>query len=118
MLDPFQPEKPADLKRLKVLQEDIHDAFKRQVTTRRNGKLPEGEDLFTGDVWLGHAAIEKGLADGIGHIVPTMKKVLGEKVRFRVYGPRRAMLSRFGLRLGADAMSALEERAEFARFGL
>ena len=118
MLDPFQPEKPADIKRLKALQLDIHAAFKTQVTARREGKLPEGEDLFTGDVWLGHAAIEKGLADGIGHVVPTMKQKYGDKVRFRVHGPRRSMLSRFGLKFGADALSAIEERAEYARFGL
>lgn len=118
MLDPFQPEKPDDIKRLKALQEDIHTAFKTQVTTRRMGKLPEDEDLFTGDIWLGHAAIDKGLIDGIGHVVPKMKEKYGDKVRFRVHGPRRPFISRFGLQLGADAVAAIEERAEFARFGL
>ncbi|GHF00477.1 multidrug transporter [Aliiroseovarius zhejiangensis] len=118
MLDPFQPEKPDDIKRLKALQEDIHAAFKTQVTTRRMGKLPEDEDLFTGDIWLGHAAIDKGLIDGIGHVVPKMKEKYGDKVRFRVHGPRRPFISRFGLQLGADAIAAIEERAEFARFGL
>ncbi|SEV98190.1 serine protease SohB [Aliiroseovarius sediminilitoris] len=118
MLDPFQPEKPADIKRLKALQMDIHEAFKAQVASRRKGKLAEDEDLFTGDIWLGHAAIEKGLADGIGHVVPKMKEKFGDKVRFRVHGPRRPFISRFGLQLGSDAITAIEERAEFARFGL
>ncbi len=118
MMDPFQPEKPADVKRLKALQEDIHAAFKTQVTTRRAGKLPEGEDLFTGDIWLGRAAIEKGLADGIGHLVPVIKDKYGDKVRFRVYGAKRGVLGRFGLRLMSDAITTIEERAEYARFGL
>lgn len=118
MMDPFQPEKPEDVKRLKALQEDIHTAFKTQVETRREGKLPEGEDLFTGDIWLGRTAIEKGLADGIGHLVPTMKEKYGDKVRFRVYGPRRGLLGRFGMRMISDTMLTIEERAEYARFGL
>lgn len=118
MLDPFRPENPEDIERLKALQSDIHDAFKAQVTTRRHGKLSEDEDLFTGDIWLGRAAIEKGLADGIGHVVPKMKEKFGDKVRFRVHGPRRSMLGRIGLKIGGDAIAAIEERAEFARFGL
>ncbi|MCK0137568.1 S49 family peptidase [Aliiroseovarius sp. F47248L] len=120
MLDPFQPEKPDDIKRLKTLQEDIHSAFKVQVATRRKGKLERGAgaDLFNGDVWLGNEAFELGLIDGIGHVVPTMKERYGDKVRFRVHGPRRPFISRFGLQLGADAIAAIEERAEFARFGL
>ncbi len=118
MLDPFRPEDPDDIKRLKTLQDDIHDAFKQQVTTRRAAKLPTNEDLFTGDIWLGRAAIEKGLADGIGHVVPVMKQKYGDEVQFRAHGPRRSILGRFGLRLGTDAIAAIEERAEFARFGL
>ncbi|MHA6267453.1 S49 family peptidase [uncultured Aliiroseovarius sp.] len=118
MLDPFQAEKPADVKRLKALQEDIHAAFKAQVKSRRGDKLPEGEDLFTGDIWLGRAAIEKGLADRIGHVVPTMKEKFGDKVRFRIYGPRRNLIGRFGLSFAANSLAALEERAEYARFGL
>lgn len=118
MMDPFQPEKPEDIERLKALQTDIHEAFKRQVTSRRGTRLAEGEDLFTGEIWLGHAAIEKGLADGIGHIVPVMKDKYGDKVRFRVHGRRRSMLSRFGLRFGSDLLASIEERAEYARYGL
>lgn len=117
-LDPFRPENPEDVERLKGLLEDIHVNFKTQIETRRAGKLPEGEDLFTGEIWLGRKAIEKGLVDGIGHLVPTMKERYGDKVRFRVYGARRGVLSRFGLNLMNDAVTQIEERAEFARFGL
>ncbi|MCI2399605.1 S49 family peptidase [Aliiroseovarius subalbicans] len=118
MLDPFQPEKPADVKRLKALQEDIHASFIRQITSRRGAKLPEGQDLFTGDIWVGQGAIDVGLADRIGHLVPTMKDRYGDKVRFRVYGPRRSVFQRFGMRLMDDTLATLEDRAAFARFGL
>ncbi|MDA5093350.1 S49 family peptidase [Aliiroseovarius sp. KMU-50] len=117
-LDPFRPENPEDVERLKGILEDIHENFKTQVTSRRKDKLPEGEDLFTGEIWLGRKAIEKGLADGIGHLVPVMKERFGDKVRFRVYDAKRGLLSRVGLSLMNDTLTQIEERAEFARFGL
>jgi len=118
MLDPFQPEKPADVKRLKGMLEHIHESFKAQVMKRRVGKLPEGKDLFTGDIWVGKAAQEVGLIDGIGHLVPEMKKRYGDKVRFARYGVKRPFLQRFGARLIGDTLDGVEERAHFARFGL
>lgn len=117
-LDPFRPENPDDVERLKGLLEDIHVNFKDHVSDRRAGKLPEDRDLFTGEVWLAEKATELGLIDGVGHIVPVMKERYGKKVRFRVYGPRRSFFSRFGARLMNEAFDGLEERAAFARFGL
>lgn len=117
-LDPFQPERPEDVARLKALQEPIHASFIAQVRARRGNRLPEGRDLFTGDVWVGQQAIDLGLADGIGHLVPTVKQRFGDKVRFAVYGRRRPLLSRLGMALVGDAVAGLEERALFARFGI
>lgn len=118
MLDPFQAEKPADVKRLKGMLDHIHDSFKAQITNRRAGKLAEGKDLFTGEIWVGKAAIEVGLIDGIGHLVPVMKQRFGDKVRFTRYGVKRSFLQRFGARAINDALNGIEERAHFARFGL
>ncbi len=118
MLDPFQPEKPADVKRLKALQGQIHETFIAQVKTRRGSKLAEGKDLFTGDIWVGQHAIDDGLADRIGHIVPVMKERYGDKVKFLTYGPKRSVLQRFGARVMGEALASVEERAEYARFGL
>lgn len=118
MLDPFQPEKPADVKRLKGLLEDLHVYFKDHVSERRAGKLPEGQDLFTGEIWVGAKAIDVGLADAVGHLVPTMKDRFGDKVRFRRYGAKRPFLSRFGAQIVDDAVHGIEERAAYARFGL
>ncbi|HHI69625.1 MAG TPA: S49 family peptidase [Rhodobacteraceae bacterium] len=118
MLDPFQPEKPADVKRLKKMLEAIHETFKAQVSERRKGKLAEGRDLFNGDIWVGAAAVETGLADGIGHLVPLMKQRFGDKVKFSRYGVKRSFLQRFGAKLVDDTLSGIEERTLFARFGL
>ncbi len=118
MLDPFQPERPEDVARLKALQEQIHASFIAHVTERRAGKLEQGRDLFTGEIWVGKGAQDVGLIDGIGHIVPKMKDIFGKDVRFSVYARRRPFLSRFGMALGQAAVGALEDRAAFARFGL
>ena len=117
-LDPFLPEKPADVKWLKALQEQIHANFIAQVKARRGDWLPADKDLFTGDVWIGARAVEMGLADKLGHLVPEMKARFGDKVKFATYGTKRGLLSRFGVQIAADAMTEIEERAQMARFGL
>ena len=118
MMDPFKPEKPADVKRLKGWLEDIHNTFITYVKTRRGPKLAENPDLFTGEVFIGQKGIDAGLADGIGHLAPVMKERFGDKVTFRRYGQKKSLLSRFGAQLMGDAVGQIEERAAFARFGL
>lgn len=118
MLDPFQPEKPDDIKRLKALQEQIHQSFIAQVQARRGARLAADKDLFNGDIWVGERAVEDGLADQIGHIVPVMQDRFGDKVKFMRYGPKRSLFQRFGARVFGEALASVEERAEFARFGL
>ena len=117
-LDPFRPETDQDLERLRALQDPIHRAFIDHVKARRGAKLPDGRDLFTGDIWVGRQAIEVGLADRVGHLVPDMKARFGDKVRFATFGPRRPLLSRFGIRLAEDLAQTAEDRLAFARFGL
>ncbi|NNF23824.1 MAG: S49 family peptidase [Rhodobacteraceae bacterium] len=117
LADPFQPEKASDVKRIKALQEQIHGSFISQVKARRGDKLAD-RDLFTGEVWVGQKAIDDGLADGIGHLVPKMKEVFGDKVQFAQYSQRRPLLGRLGVRIVDDVAHSLEERASYARFGL
>ena len=118
MLDPFRPEQPDDVARLRDLQEQIHEAFIAQVKSRRGAKLAETDDLFTGEIWVGEKAQAVGLIDGIGHIVPTMKARFGKDTRFVTYKQRRPFLSRFGAAVTGNVTAALEDRVAFARFGL
>ncbi|MFO8125463.1 S49 family peptidase [Yoonia sp.] len=118
LLDPFQPEKPADVKKLKGWLEDLHVTFIDHVKSRRGPKLSDTPDLFTGEVYIGQKGIDAGLADGIGHLAPVMKERFGDKVQFRRYGPKRPLLARFGAQIVGDAVAGIEERAAFARFGL
>jgi serine protease SohB len=118
MLDPFRPEQPEDVARLRKLLDDIHVNFKEHITARRGARLPADKDLFTGEIWLGTSAIDVGLIDGIGHLKPTMQDRFGKKVRFRMYGMKRGFLSRISGQILQDAVQGIEERAAFARFGL
>lgn len=118
MLDPFRPEKPEDVERLKVLLNDIHTNFIDHVEARRAGKLDTETELFTGQVWLAQKAQSLGLIDGIGHIKPLLQERFGDKVQIKRYGVRKSFLSRFGAQVVDDAISSVEERAAFAQFGL
>lgn len=118
MLDPFRPEKPEDVERLKGLLDDIHGNFIDHVKERRAGKIAEDSDLFTGEVWLAKRATELGLIDGIGHLRPMLKARFGDKVKFNRYGVRKGVLARFGAQIIGDAVDSIEERAAYAQFGL
>jgi signal peptide peptidase SppA len=128
MLDPFRPEQPEDVVRLKRLQAEIHDGFKDWVRGRR-GRLLKGDEntLFSGEFWTARRGIDLGLVDGFGELRATLQQRYGDKVRLPVIGPRRRLLSRFGLQgglgggidmIGPATLAALEERAHWQRFGL
>ncbi|MEM8775340.1 MAG: S49 family peptidase [Pseudomonadota bacterium] len=117
-LDPFKPEKKEDVARLKHLLDDMHTSFIGYVKSRRDDRLTTETDLFTGEFWLGSKGVELGLADGVGHIVPKLKELYGDKVRFANYGRKRGLFRRLGAELTEDALGFVEERAAYARFGL
>lgn len=127
LADPFLPEKPEDVERLRALQAPIHQAFIEHVKARRGARLDATADLFNADVWVGQDAVKVGLADGVAHVVPKLKALYGDKVRLVPMGQRRSLLQRLGgASLGADvgvgltraALTEVEDRAAWARFGL
>src|SRR3954451_14127158 len=134
MLDPFQPEDPEDVARLKALQREIHAIFIALVKGSRGARLKGSADaLFTGEYWAGEKSVSLGLADKIGDIRSTLRERYGEKVLTPVIAPASGMLSGLlGRRspgegalaaldgiggLPDDLISALETRAIWARFG-
>ena len=131
MLDPFLPEKPDDVKRIKAIQKDIHENFIALVKTRRGGKL-NGSDkaLFSGEFWTADKAIELGLADRMGDLRSTLRERFGEKVYTPLISAERSLLGRRlpGVNfadaivrypgLADDLISALEVRAMWGRYGL
>ncbi|MGB0577278.1 MAG: S49 family peptidase [Alphaproteobacteria bacterium] len=127
MLDPFLPEDPEDIARLKAIQMDIHDSFKQMVLERRGEKLtaPDADELFEGDIWTGSQAQALGLIDGLGDLRPTMREVHGEKVKFRTVSAKSNPIKRL---LGSSedktrqqvfsAISVVEEWSAWKRFGM
>jgi len=133
MLDPFLPENPDDVERLKKLQRDIHQDFIALVKARRGAKLKGPEnDLFSGEYWTGRKALELGLVDTIGDLRAVLRQRFGEKVATPLIAAERGLLGRrlLGVApaeamaiadkagLADDLISALEARALWARYGL
>jgi len=129
MLDPFLPEDPGDVERLKKLQREIHDDFIALVKSRRAGKLAGAdENLFSGEYWTGRRALELGLIDAIGDLRGVLRERFGDKVLTPLVSADRGLFGRrvFGVArdelmpgsLAEDMISALEARALWARYGL
>ena len=134
MLDPFLPENPDDVARLKALQREIHAIFIALVKGSRGGRL-KGEDdvLFTGEYWAGETSVTLGLADAIGDLRSTLRARYGDKVAMPLIAPASGMLAGLlGRRspgagslaaldgiagLPDELISALETRAIWAKFG-
>lgn len=117
-LDPFQPENPEDISRLKSLQGEIHANFIAYVQKARGDKLTTETELFDGRFWTGAKSVELGLVDGVGHLVPKLKEMFGEKTRFAVFGPKKPLLKRFSAQVSDGLVAQMRETTHWARFGL
>jgi signal peptide peptidase SppA len=133
MLDPFKPENPDDIARLKELQREVHDMFIALVKASRKDRLKApDEELFNGAFWAGASALKLGLIDGLGDVRAVMRQKLGDEVDLRIVpAPGRSGLLRYILPQGradhaADLslidperlIGALEARALWSRYGL
>src|SRR5204862_733121 len=79
MLDPFLPEDPEDVARLKALQREIHAIFIALVKQSRGARLKAADDvLFSGEYWAGDTSVALGLADSIGDLRSTLRERYGE----------------------------------------
>src|SRR3954453_3840537 len=134
MLDPFLPENPDDVARVKALQREIHAIFIALVKQSRGARLKGSDDvLFTGEYWAGKTSVSLGLADAIGDLRSTLRARYGDKVRTPMIAPSTGLVSGLFRRRSAGAtmlqspdaiaalpdelISALETRAIWAKFG-
>jgi signal peptide peptidase SppA len=137
MLDPFLPENPDDVARVKALQREIHAIFIALVRQSRGDRLKGADDvLFTGEYWAGETSVTLGLADAIGDLRTVLRARYGDKVKTPVIAPSTGLLSGLLGRKSAGAtalaalaspdgiaglpdevISALETRAIWAKFG-
>ncbi len=118
-LDPFLPEKPEDVERIKQMELDIHGVFIDWVKSRRGAKLNGPDDeLFTGEFWSGVRAIDLGLIDALGDLHETLRTRFGDEVRVKLIEPKRGLFQLPRIGLAADLAAAIEDRAHWTRLGL
>ncbi len=134
MLDPFLPENPDDVTRIKAIQREIHALFIALVKQSRGARLKATDDvLFTGEYWAGETSVSLGLADAVGDLRSTLRARYGDKVVTPLVAPSTGLLSGLLGRKSAGAgtlapldgftgfpdelISALESRAIWAKFG-
>ena len=134
MLDPFLPENPDDVTRIKTIQREIHALFIALVKQSRGARLKATDDvLFTGEYWAGETSVSLGLADAVGDLRSTLRARYGDKVVTPLVAPSTGLLSGLLGRKSAGAgtlapldgftglpdelISALESRAIWAKFG-
>ncbi|PCI63753.1 MAG: S49 family peptidase [Kordiimonadales bacterium] len=133
MLDAFQDEDAKDVTRLKEIQHELHENFKKLVRDRR-GKRLKGlrSRIFSGEVFTGAEAVKMGLIDGIGDARTVLRARFGNNVKLRMFAVKKKRLGAlFGLNstssefgggdladLPRGLLSAVEERLWWNKFGL
>src|ERR1700686_179257 len=134
MLDPFLPENPDDVARVKALQREIHAIFIALVKESRGARLKGADDvLFTGEYWAGETSVSLGLADAHGDLRSTLRARCGDRGLPPVIAPASGLLSGLLGRKSAGAgtltsleglagmpdelISAMEGRAIWGKFG-
>ncbi len=136
ILDPFKPEKKADIQYLRSIQDEIHDTFVDMVKERRGDVISGDEkEVFSGRFWTATTGQSLGLVDRIGDIRSIVKERYGEKTEFKVIGAGGGFLKRsppqgvlmphmssdlsaIGAGFADHMVTHAEERALWARYGL
>ena len=135
MLDPFRPEDDKDKARLQAMLDELHEQFIDMVKKRRDGKLADDPEIFSGAFWTGVKAKEKGLVDGTAQLGAFLRARYGKHVQVKRITPDSGSLLK-RLLSGGDAaafsdhvsgrplidaeavMEAAERRAMWSRYGL
>lgn len=98
-LDPFSPIDAGQEDHAKAMLEEIHQQFIHVVREGRGKRLKENENMFSGLIWSGTAAIDMGLADGMGSLDYVAREVV--KAEDIVdYTPQENLADRLARRLG------------------
>lgn len=76
--DPYAPQTPEDVARLKTVVNLIHQHFISSVLETRQDKLKASQEiLFSGDHWTGEEAVALGLADELSDISLVIREKFG-----------------------------------------
>jgi protease-4 len=112
-LDPFSPEKSNDVAHLQQLLSEIHGQFIKAVKDGRGKRLKEDPTLFTGLVWTGEQAVNKGLADGLASTDHVARDIIKAE-EIVDYTRQRTFFERVFERFGTAAGRAAAERVTYS----
>jgi signal peptide peptidase SppA len=120
--DPFAPQKPEDVARLKDIMGQLHEEFIALVKARRGAKLKEHPTLFEGEIFTAREALDSGLIDGLGDLHGEIARRFGAKAKPKMFSlARPTLLQRlFGGAAAAiteSVFDTMDERDLRARFG-
>lgn len=109
-LDPFLPETPEDIAKIRQVIDEVHKNFEQAVLTGRQGKLhAEGSVLFSGDFWSGQTALKLGLVDGLGNLSNVMQTEFHVST-YKDYSQSGSLLKSIASQLGASFNMALDNK--------
>src|SRR4030088_797577 len=81
MLDPFLPEDPDDVARLKAIQREIHAIFIALVKQSRGARLTGPEHtLFSGEYWGAKTGLGYGVVERLGGLRSVLRERFGDDV--------------------------------------
>lgn len=110
LLDPFLPQEDAHVSHIRTMVDRIHQQFIDAVREGRGERLDaSGSEVFSGLIWTGEEAMDKGLVDELGSASRVAREVIGAE-NIVDFTPRRHFLQRVSDRIGASLAQAL--RAE------
>jgi len=110
-LDPFSPQTKTQRAYAQAMLDQIHQQFITVVKEGRGQRLKETPETFSGLFWSGQQAVEMGLADQLGSLDFVAREVV--KAEEIIDYTRRdnvaeRLVKRFGVAMGAGAVSALK----------
>jgi len=116
-LDPFSKEKESEVAFWNGVLNKTHEQFIAKVKEGRGDRLHIDEDTFSGLIWNGEQALEKGFIDGLGSSGYVAREIVGaaEIVDFT---PQPDPFERFTKTLGVAAGNAMASVLNIGGFSM
>ncbi|MFT5718225.1 MAG: protease-4 [Oleiphilaceae bacterium] len=116
-LDPFSKEKDSEVQFWNGVLNKTHEQFIAKVKEGRGDRLLIDEDTFSGLIWNGEQALEKGFIDGLGSSSFVAREIVGE-AEIVDFTPQPDPFERFTKTLGVAAGNAMASVLNIGGFSM
>jgi len=120
LMDPLSPLQDDHVKIVRKMLADTHQVFIDHVKKQRGDKLKGSDDeLFSGAIWTGEAALDLGLIDGIDNLEDYIQRKYGDEVKVnRVKSKYQEFAEMFGAKSSPSLQDMLtrEKKESFLKF--